>query len=88
MASQDTYRDNIDDIHYYDGKHTITLELYEDISEFDKYKPLLLSGKTLGLYTSLRIDVTKIKMDDNMIEGKYTENSIGKLSFYQIFIAE
>ena len=86
-ASQDSYRDAIDDIYYYKGRHTVTLELYLDTSEFEKYKPLLYSGRKLGANVSFDIDVSKIKMNGDIIVDNYTD-FIGKLSSFGLFVVE
>lgn len=88
-AEQDTYHHSgMDDCEYYEGRHTVTLDLYEDIAEFEKYKPLLYSGKQLGAEVSFDIDTSKIKMDKNKIEGYYTRAFIGKLSWFDIFVVD
>ena len=81
------YNDVIDDIKYYEGKHTVTLEFYEDISEFEKYNALLCSGKNLGAEVSFEIDVSKIKMNENMIDNTYVSH-VGKLSWFTIYAYE
>lgn len=86
-VGQDLYNDVIDDIKYYEGKHTVTLEFYEDISEFEKYNALLCSGKNLGAEVSFEIDVSKIKMNENMIDNTYVSH-VGKLSWFTIYAYE
>lgn len=86
-AYQDTYRDIIDDIQYYEGKHTITVECYENVRELEKYKLLISSGKKLGCRVLFEALPHKIKMDGNKINEKHLEN-IGKLTDYSIFEIE
>ena len=86
-AYQDIYTDSINEPQYYNGKHTISLECYEDIEELEKYKMLILSGKKLGCKVSFDVFPKKIKMDGNKINEKHLEN-IGKLTDYSIFEIE
>lgn len=85
-VGQDFY-DNYTDGEYYEGKHTVLVDIYEDISEFEKYKTLLLMNKNLGADVRFYIDTKKIKMNENKID-KWFVSHIGKLSNFKIFILD
>lgn len=83
---QDAY-DNYESYEHYEGKHTVLLEVYEDISELEKYKTLLLMRKNLGADVRFVIDTKKIKMNENKID-KGSVSHIGTLSNFHIFILD
>ena len=68
-----------------DGLHEFCIEIYEDISEYEKYKPIIASGKTLKI--TAQVDAytqkdknSKIKQSDKTIEDVY-----GFVSSYTIY---
>lgn len=84
-ASQDIQRIGAAETVYHDKKHTISIELQENISELQKYESLLLSGKRLGAEIWFGVNVNKVKMNGNMLENKCEKLITGNDLCFNLF---